>query len=244
MVVVCMHDDYRDEAEKLANRLQTTLAFESPEAEVFLQLDESGLSLRGNGQTVQGDFKKMLPRLRANNLNGEMLVKAARLKNADVPLTAVDATAGLGDDSLLLAAAGYEVTLFERDPVIAALLSDTIRRGLQNPDLCEIVSRMHLIEGDSISGMAALDFSPTVVLLDPMFPERQKSALVKKKFQLLHHLEKPCDEERELLVGAMALRPRKLIIKRPLKGPFLAGEKPHYSHNGKAIRYDCFVFAK
>ncbi|MBQ4243593.1 MAG: class I SAM-dependent methyltransferase, partial [Clostridia bacterium] len=35
--------------------------------------------------------------------------------------------------------------------------------------------------------------------------------------------------------------PHKIVIKRPLKGPFLAGRKPDYSLQGKAIRYDCIV---
>lgn len=231
-------------ASALAGRLGVPLGDEPPAEGVFLYLGPEGLSLKGEGQTVQGDFTKMLPRLKPNNLNGEMLVKAAKLKNAQGPVTAVDATAGLGEDSLLLAAAGFEVTLFERDPIIAALLGDAIERGLQNPALHEAVSRMHLIAGDSIEGMAALGFRPTVVLLDPMFPERQKSALVKKKFQLIHQLEKPCCEEQALLEAALALKPRKVVIKRPLKGVCLAGVKPHYSHTGKAIRYDCFVFAE
>ena len=42
---------------------------------------------------------------------------------------AVDATAGLGEDSLLLAAAGFEVTLCEADPVIAVLLEDALTRA-------------------------------------------------------------------------------------------------------------------
>ena len=41
--------------------------------------------------------------------------------------------------------------------------------------------------------------APDVVYLDPMFPERTKSAAVKKKFQLLHHLEQPCADEETLV---------------------------------------------
>jgi 16S rRNA (guanine1516-N2)-methyltransferase len=83
-----------------------------------------------------------------------------------------------------------------------------------------------------------------VILLDPMFPERQKSALVKKKFQLLQQLECPCTDEEELLQAAINAKPRKIIIKRPAKGPFLANRKPDYSISGKAIRYDCIVIPR
>ena len=62
-----------------------------------------------------------------------------------------------------------------------------------------------------------------------------------KKFQLLHHLEAPCTDEEGLLRAAIACGPRKVVIKRPAKGPYLAGIKPSYSIDGKAVRYDCII---
>ena len=172
--------------------------------------------------------------------------KAAKLKDMDrgtgrYPVI-LDATAGMGQDSLLLAAAGFEVEMYEQNPVIAALLADCLERAGQDPDLEEIVCRMHLHERDSIEALRNLKESPDVIYLDPMFPERQKSALVKKKFQLLHLLEMPCRDEEALFKAAVDARPFKLVVKRPLKGPKLAGITPGYSLTGKAIRYDCFVF--
>ena len=204
--------------------------------------DENGLSLVGDGLTLRGDFTKLLPRLKPNNLSSELLVKAAKIKKVDGTPTAVDATAGLGEDALLLAAAGFRVTMFEYDPVIAALLHDALDRAAKVPELAEIVSRMTLCEGDSIAALPSLH--PNVVFLDPMFPERQKSALIKKKFQLLQQLERPCPNEDDLLAAALAASPRKVVIKRPLKGPFLAGRKPSYSLSGKAVRYDCLVLPR
>ena len=154
---------------------------------------------------------------------------------------AVDATAGMGEDSLLLAAAGFSVTLFERDPVICALLGDALARAAADPALAEAVSRMELRGEDSVPALPALGFSPDVVLLDPMFPERRKSAAVKKKLQLIQRLERPCDDERGLMDAARAAGPRRIVVKRPAKGPWLAGEKPSYTVAGKAIRYDCYA---
>ncbi|MBQ9863677.1 MAG: class I SAM-dependent methyltransferase, partial [Lachnospiraceae bacterium] len=51
------------------------------------------------------------------------------------------------------------------------------------------------------------------------------------------------DKEEALLNAAISLKPKKIIIKRPLKGPFLAGVKPSYSLKGKAIRVDVIVNA-
>ncbi len=205
----------------------------------FLVLDGNGLSLRAEDQTLQGDFTHLLPRLKG--LSGEFLVKAAKIKNAGHVLTAIDATAGLGEDSFFLAAAGFHVTMFERNPVVFALLQDALRRAAQVPELADIIARMYAVHGDSIEGMKQTQNTPDVVLLDPMFPARQKSALVKKKLQMIQKLETPCMDERELILAAMGTKPKKLVIKRPPKGPYLADLKPDHSIEGKAVRFDCFV---
>lgn len=214
-----------------------------------------GLTLVGCGMEVRGDFAPMLARTRPGRLERELLVRAAKVKGAESPV-AVDATAGLGEDSFLLAAAGFQVRMYESDPVIAALLRDALERALDDPSLAGIAQRMELFEEDSVRAMEALaDASatgganadgagmqaPDVIYLDPMFPERRKSAAVKKKFQLIHQLEKPCANEEEMLLSAVKARPRKVVVKRPAKGPYLAGIKPSYSIAGKAVRYDCIT---
>ena len=194
---------------------------------------------------LHGDYARMLPRLRSDRLAHELLVRAAKVKPADGgPLRAVDATAGLGEDALLLAAAGFSVRLFERNAIIAALLRDTMERASRIPELVETVSRMEVSEADSVDALPSLDFEPDVVLLDPMFPQKGKDAAAKKKLQMLQQLECPCDDEGALFEAAIAASPRKIVVKRPVKGPLLAGRKPDYSLEGKAIRYDCYVFAR
>lgn len=231
-------------AKNLAEKLDIPLVSDHQilsNLELFLALDQEGLSLNQKGMKMRGDFSAMLPRLKQGKLQGEMLVKASKLKGLDRRPVAIDATAGMGEDSILLAAAGYEVYLFEKDPVIAALLEDALRRAAGEPGLAEIVERMHLTSGDSIAAMRSGEIPVDLVYLDPMFPARSKSGLIKKKFQLLQQLEQPCSDEEELLQAAMKARPRRIVIKRPAKGPYLAGIKPSYSIEGKAIRYDCLV---
>ena len=146
--------------------------------------DENGLKLTDGELELSGDFTKLLPRLKYNNLTHEILIKAAKIKvpkapvgetgraaaeNADAAadsdrtagdstpaLTLIDATAGLGEDSLLFAAAGFRVTMFERDPVIAALLKDAMERAKKVPELAPVVERMKLVEIDSISALRKL----------------------------------------------------------------------------------------
>ena len=261
LTVIYTDTVYEKEAEALAEHTGAGKAqytenapAQDPGTGLMLLLDDSGLSLTDGKISLQADLTSMLPRLKKSNLEREFLVKASRIKGlnaADGQLRAVDATAGFGEDSLLLAATGYNVELYEYDPVIAALLRDALRRAAQSSDdaLRDAVSRMDLREGDSVSAMRAMagsDEPPDIVLLDPMFPERRKSALVKKKFQLLQQLESPCEgaDESELLEAAEAAGPRRIIIKRPLKGPYLAGRRPGYSITGKAVRYDCIVIPR
>ncbi len=212
-----------------------------PESELLLKLDSDGLCLVSGDQVLRGDFSRLLPRIKGGKAASELLVRAAKIKGAEGSLRAVDATAGLGEDSFLLAAAGFEVTMFERNSVVCALLQDALLRALEDPQLRPVVSRMTLHNSDSMEGMGQLDFVPNVILLDPMFPERQKSALVKKKLQMIQKLEEPCTDERQLFLAAVDAKPRKLIIKRPPKGPWLADVKPDHSIEGKAVRFDCFV---
>lgn len=276
--------------ERSTSKIDTFPYVVDPDAEhpLILHRTEQGLVLEKEKMSLRCDFLEMLPRIKPGKLQTELLVKAAKIKRkaavtestkqaknkdvqseetndeypSDAPI-AIDATAGLGQDSFLLAAAGFSVYMFEQDPIIAALLEDALDRAKSDPVLANIVERMHLFAEDSISALQRLGTSlsrdeqmpqtsdsqpyltvkPDVIYLDPMFPERTKSAAVKKKFQLLHHLEHPCENEEELLSAAMNIQPRKIVVKRMAKGPFLAGKKPSYSIKGKSIRYDCYVYA-
>ena len=99
-------------------------------SDLVVRFDADGVSLQRGGLSMRADLAAMLPRLKAGRLNRELLVRAARIKGAQVgesPLRAVDATAGLGEDALLLAAAGFEVMLFERSWPIACAARGSIR---------------------------------------------------------------------------------------------------------------------
>lgn len=245
VAIVVEDETYQENAKTLSLELNIPIedAVSKETEGLWLVYTEKGLKLTDGKLSMMGDLSEMSRRIKKNNLQNEMLVKASKIKNDDHRLVAIDATAGMGEDALLLAAAGFTVYLYEYDQIIASLLEDSLMRAEKNTELSAIVGRMHLIKGDSILALKSIDFRPDVVLLDPMFPERNKSALIKKKFQLLQQLESPCSNEEELLEAALIANPHKIVIKRPLKGPKLAGAKVSYSLSGKAIRYDCIVIA-
>ncbi len=217
----------------------------------WLEAREEGLVLTDGEISLMGDFTKNIKRLQPENLNRELIVKAAKKgleKNQEKLPLALDCTAGLGEDSILIAAAGFRVRMYEYNFVIAALLRDALDRGMKDERITHIVSRMELVEGDSIKAMEEMAEKkkgeveiPDIILLDPMFPERQKSGLVKKKFQLLQRLEAPARDEETLLDSAIKVGPRKILIKRPIKGPYLSEIRPSYSLEGSVIRIDCIV---
>ena len=213
---------------------------DKPGEYLTIHFDSKGVSLSGFGLTYQGDFAEtMMHRVTNGRLQHEMLVKAASSEKEG--RKAIDATAGMGEDAFLLAAQGYEVTLYEQNPVVAALLKDAIRRAKKNQILKDIAGRMKVVEADSVESMSKLLDPVDVIYLDPMFPARQKCSLINKKLQLIQKLEPPCSEETDLFDAALKVGPSRIIVKRPLKSEYLAGREPSYTLKGKAIRYDCYV---
>lgn len=244
--VVVKSQKYSDKALELSKKTEAEIVSESDieSDDLVIVFDEDGVSLKKGELILRADFEKMIPRLKKASQSTELLIKASKIKGKQNGLMAIDATAGLGEDSLILAYSGFSVRMYEYDPVIAALLTDAVERAADNPFLRESALRMSVYNENSIDVMNSVAEDIDVILLDPMFPERQKSALIGKKFQLLQRLESPCNNERELIDAAFKARPRKVVIKRPIKGQCLAGIKPEYVISGKAVRYDCFTFSK
>ena len=238
-IVVCKGEGaLENQAEEIAQNLGLALVTE-PGSELTLLVDKDGVTLMGYGLSFRGDFENMLRRVTNGRVQHEMIARLVKTKEENP--TVIDATAGMGEDSILLAACGYKVTMFEQNPVIAELLKDAMRRAKNHPELGPLMERMTLIQGNSIEIMPTMERENDIIFLDPMFPARQKSGLINKKLQLIQKLEQPCLQEEELLDAAIKAKPKKIIIKRPLKGSNLAGRRPSYSIKGKAIRYDCIV---
>lgn len=178
---------------------------------------------------------------RLERASHEMLVRAAG-GTTEQARTVLDATAGLGRDAALLAMAGYQVSLVEREPVIHALLRDGLTRLQQSHP--ELAARMKLAAGQATDIMNNAEAAWYAVYLDPMFPPRKKSAAVKKNLLWLQEIgERPLDlrEEDRLLSAALSAARKKVIVKRPLRAAPLAGMTPGHSLNGKAVRFDVYV---
>lgn len=174
----------------------------------------------------------------------ELIVKAVRGRSK-LPLHVLDATAGLGRDSFVMASRGFQVTAVERNPIVAALLADGLARAAAT-SAAEVAARISLRHFDTIDYLAALpiEAQPDVVYLDPMFPAAQKSALVKKEMRLFQQLlHGPADAalDARLLQAARAAARVRVVVKRPARAQSLADVAPDYALPGKAIRFDVYV---
>ncbi len=176
---------------------------------------------------------------------GQTIARAVGLKGGRTP-SVVDATAGLGRDAFVLASLGCHVTLVERSAAVAALLDDGLKRAAMDVELGTWISqRMQLVHSDAVSWMNSLvesDF-PEVVYLDPMFPHKQKSALVKKEMRLFQKLLGFDENAGALLEAAQRIATKRVVVKRPDYAPFLNEQKPTMQIKGKKHRFDVYVKA-
>jgi 16S rRNA (guanine1516-N2)-methyltransferase len=169
----------------------------------------------------------------------------ARAVGRHRPLARIlDATAGLGRDAFVLAKLGYRVDAVERDPVLHALLADGWRRLQEDPGGAEgVAERLRVHLGDARDWFAD---APEVVYLDPMFPARRKSALVKKEMQWSRILVGGADpdvadrEACELLAGARQAGARRIVVKRPAGAATLAAD-PDFSVRAGLLRWDVYL---
>ncbi len=247
-------------ASVLANQLDIALVSCSEEiiTEYYLQYSEAGLSLVktqiGAGtkpSVVSCDFVEGAVghrRLFGGGIK-QPLARAVGLSSNFKPVVA-DVTAGLGRDGFLLASLGAEVKLLERNKVVAALLKDGLARleqhGQRDDNLRAISERISLDHTDSKTWLQSVDESkrPDVIYLDPMFPERSKSAKVKKEMAVLPGLVGRDDDADKLLELALQVARYRVVVKRPRRAAPLAGIEPGFSIEGKTTRYDIHPLKK
>ena len=244
-----------DRAQQLAAELTLPCAgvvddITRTEQPLLLYLTEAGLQLQVTGRKAPGpvwaDFVTgaVAHRRKFGGGSGQMIAKAVGIKPGVRPQV-LDATAGLGKDSFVLATLGCEMTLIERSPVIHALLADGLARAADEPEVVDICARMQLQFANAVEWLKAAGRpKPQVVYLDPMFPHSEKSALVKKEMRLFRDIVGDDLDAAALLEAALQAATARVVVKRPRKAPVIEGPKPSYVLEGKSSRYDIYALAK
>ena len=255
-LAVCPGDDLsREAATALATQLQLPqlpMATEPRRCDGFdalLLIFVSGIELQITGRNAPGpvgvDFGAAAMRHRRVAGHNELLGKAVGV-GKKAALSVLDATAGLGRDSFVLADLGAEVTCCERNPVAAAMLDSGLALAQNSTDhwLATTSSRMQLVTDDATRLTADFLRDIDVIYLDPMFPQREKSAAVKKEMALFQLLLKDEESSNErLLDWALACSVARVVVKRPSKAPPLGAKIPSHCIKGKAVRYDVHVLS-
>ena len=219
-----------------------TVSNTPPASGLYLAAEEHGIVLHhaGDKGSVWVDFTAGAAQHRRLHGGGELLAKAFVLIKKP---TVWDATGGLGRDSFVLAGLGLNVHIFERHPAVYCLLADGLARALLHPDTAETASHLTLHHADAAEYMPRLAAEigrPQVVYLDPMYPERRKSAAVKKEMAFFHELVGTAQNDTALLDAALATATARVVVKRPRLGDFLCGRKPDYQYTGKSTRFDVY----
>ena len=259
--VVCLDPARAEAAQALANQLQQPLKYdidiatiESPEFTIIF--DSHRVFLQQTGRKAPGPIYAEFAegavdhRRKFGGGKGQMIAKAVGVKAGVYPKV-LDATAGLGKDAFVLATLGCKLQMLERSPVAHALLQDGLARAREvscadDPELPGIVARMHLLAVDSqnyLNQIAEAD-RPDVIYLDPMFPDRQKAADVKKEMAAFHQVIGKDEDADSLLQKALSAAIYRVVVKRPRKAPFLADKTPSYQLEGKSSRYDIYALKK
>ena len=182
----------------------------------------------------------ILHRLKYGKGRGQNLAKAVGMKfnkNRNI----IDATAGLGYDSFILASLGAKVTLIERSQKMHTLLQNGIDEGISfGGEIEKIVNRMELLFGDSKDILPKL--TPEVIMIDTMYKDRKKTALVKNNMRLVREIVGPDSDYIELLKVALNCAKNRVVLKQPRYAePIKEITKCSHQILGKTIRYDIFM---
>ena len=202
---------------------------------VLVSGDGCQLSVRGFAQPLAMALDDPDIRRRAASGRRLELLRACGWPLAEKRV--LDATAGFGRDAFVLAFAGAQVDMIEREPLLQVLLRDALARA-PGPHA------LRLFAGDAATRMAEVFDGHDVVYLDPMF-EREGSALPQRDAQVLAQVARKADGEgggASLLAVALALRPARVVVKRArTQPPLLASPAPHHRIVGRRVRFDVYT---
>ena len=179
---------------------------------------------------------------------GQAIAKAVGLKSGNNP-SILDTTAGLAGDAFVLATLGCTVTMIERSEILFMLIEDALERASLNaafePMIKQGFTAINRDANDYIKEQLLTDNpAPDVIYIDPMYPDRKKSALVKKDMQILQRLHDEDDDSAELLKNALKYARKRVVVKRPVNAETLSEKKPNTCIKSKKTRYDIYTIEK
>lgn len=188
------------------------------------------------------DFKsaKFARKLKSAHQGEQPLKKALLTRGKRVFV--VDATAGRGEDSFLMAEWGFKVVSFEKNPEVFKQLSRALAALVSTDPAGKLIlsEQLAFFEGDFCAEILKRKLRPEVIFLDPMYPETKKSARSEKQIENLRATVGVHDEDlEETLKKALKLAQVKVVLKRPKSVP--CPFKPQHVYKGSSTRYEVYL---
>ncbi|WEJ62059.1 class I SAM-dependent methyltransferase [Thiomicrorhabdus lithotrophica] len=255
---ICIANTYPEKSQPLSKQLNLSICSESNIEQWLDWVNDKKdstlkLALCSKKQgPVSIDFLsgKKAHRRQFGGGKGQPLVRAMGQLEQGVPKI-IDATAGMGGDSYVLASLGFKVQMIERSPIVAALLNDALTRAIQSLDadlpaeLQESIQNLSLVNANSADYLLNNQPDVDVIYMDPMYPEKKKKAAAKKEMQALQQLVGPDLDSEKLLEAALKTAKYRVVVKRP-KGAdpvycALNNIQPSSNISSPNTRYDIYV---
>jgi 16S rRNA (guanine1516-N2)-methyltransferase len=244
----------REKASDLAELLQLNMVplTKQEKYNLLLVYTEKGLQIQlkqdsktRRPATLHVDFLSDALTYRRQHGGGikQALARAVGIKPGIRP-SIIDATAGLGKDSFLLASLGCQVTMIERSPLLAALLKDALERAMKSEELhSDIKNKLTLLHGDAVTIIKKTKQEERVdtIYLDPMYPHSRKSALNRLEMRVIRELVGDDTDAARLLETALLHAIKRVVVKRPKGAPLLNEQLPAHVIKMKNSRYDVYM---
>lgn len=249
ITVFCADSNKQQQARAFAKANNYSFSESLPTAPaLYLSFDENNLVLHDSiiNSSLCIDFTSggLAHRLQYGGGKGQTIAKAIGISSKNKPHI-LDATAGLGRDALILANLGSKLSLVEQSPILAEMLKQAVEFAEETPLFQKASAAGFEIYNDDAAEFMnnrIIDGSD-VVYLDPMYPEKKKSALVKKDMQILQNLIGHSSEKDNttLLAAAISFARQRVVVKRPKHAEHIQGPEPTMSLHSKKTRYDVYV---
>lgn len=257
LVVVASNKESQQQANTIAEQLACTVSDKPGLHDLALTVQSNPLSkiidLELTLQKLNPPLKLLLDfnskrshyRKQSGGGKQQHIVRATGL-HKNPGLRILDATAGLGSDSFVLACNSAIITLVEQHPILSLMLDNAVARAQQINELADIASRMQVCSAiDSIDLIHSLNKQHhyDVIYLDPMYPSiHKKQAKAKKSMQIIQYLLQYYDDQADqLLSAALSCGVKRIVVKRPTAAKPLINKSPQSSIESSNTRYDIYI---
>ena len=168
-----------------------------------------------------------------NSFYKDPLAKAIGIKKGKVVHTLVDTTGGTLSDTLLMLSYGVrKIIVFERNPLVAALIFNALRYFGHSD---KIIFYPH-----NFKNFESIIKEADVIYFDPMYKIKKSKTAPKKEMAFFRELLDFDDDQIKLAHDLQILNHNRLVIKRSSKNPSLL-DRADFTISGKSTCYDVYL---